>query len=82
MLSSAQENLVMLQQVANEIHDATSSDPVLVSIVSRLCTGISSQNNIIQYLLKNYSRSLASSGNQVKIGPKVAPEPSKSGYTG
>jgi hypothetical protein len=39
ILSSAQENLVMLEQVANEIHDATSSDPVLVS---RLCTSFSS----------------------------------------
>jgi hypothetical protein len=77
MLSSAQENLAMLEQVANEIHDATSSDPVLVSIVSRLCTGISSQNNIIQYLLKNDSRSVTSSYEQVKIGPPVAPKPSK-----
>ena len=37
----------MLEQVANELLDATGSDPVLVSIASRLCTGMSVQNNVL-----------------------------------
>ena len=44
LLAAMQENSAMLEQVANELLDATGSDPVLVSIASRLCTGMSSQN--------------------------------------
>jgi hypothetical protein len=50
-LATIQENLTLLEQVSNDILDATASDPVLVSIVSRLCTGITVQNNVITALL-------------------------------
>jgi hypothetical protein len=75
MLSDAQENLLMLEQVGNDIHDATASDPILKAIVSRLCTSLTSQNNIIQYLLKNHKGESNSSDNQVKKGPPVLPKP-------
>jgi len=65
----------MFEQLANEIHDATSSDPVLVSIVSRLCTGLSSQNSAILYLLKNDN---SNNQTQVKKGPQVPPKPTPS----
>jgi hypothetical protein len=65
----------MFEQLANEIHDASSSDPVLVSIVSRLCTGLSSQNSAILYLLNNSNNC---SQPQVKIPPQVPPKPTPS----
>jgi hypothetical protein len=74
-LSSIQENGAMFEQLANEIHDAASSDPVLVSIVSRLCTGLSSQNSAILYLLNNNNNG---SQPQVKIPPQVPPKPTPS----
>jgi hypothetical protein len=51
LLSTAQENLIMLEQVSNDILDATSSDPILVAIVTRLCTGITCQNNVLTAIL-------------------------------
>jgi hypothetical protein len=65
----------MFEQVANEIHDAASSDPILVSIVSRLCTGLSLQNNAIMYLLKNDS---LCSKPQVNKAPQEPPKPAPS----
>ncbi len=53
LLGTIHENLVMLEQVSNEILDATGSDPVLVSIVSRLCTGMSTQNNLLATVISN-----------------------------
>jgi hypothetical protein len=53
LLGTIHENLVMLEHVSNEILDATGSDPVLVSIVSRLCTGMSTQNNLLATVISN-----------------------------
>jgi hypothetical protein len=43
----------MLEQVSNELMDATSSDPVLVALSSRLCQGMITQNNIMTVILKS-----------------------------
>jgi hypothetical protein len=65
----------MFEQVANDILDASRSDPVIVSIVSRLCTGLSTQNSALLYLLKN---ECSGSQPQVKKGPQVPPKPATS----
>jgi len=53
LLKEAAENLSMLEQVSNEIMDATSSDPVLVALSSRLCQGMITQNNILTAILNS-----------------------------
>jgi hypothetical protein len=64
-LSAIQENLTLLEQVANDILDATASDPVLVSIVSRLCTGITVQNNVLTAILSHKNSTISSSAGNV-----------------
>jgi hypothetical protein len=67
-LATIQENLTLLEQVSNDILDATASDPVLVSIVSRLCTGITVQNNVITALLsQKCTPPIMSAGNAAEI---------------
>jgi hypothetical protein len=53
LLKEAAENLSMLEQVSNELMDATSSDPVLVALSSRMCQGMITQNNILTAILKS-----------------------------
>jgi hypothetical protein len=43
----------MLEQVANDLLEATSSDPVLVAISARLCQGMITQNNILCSLISS-----------------------------
>jgi hypothetical protein len=50
-MKAVADNLSMLEQVANELLEASSSDPVLVAISSRLCQGMITQNNIMCDLL-------------------------------
>jgi hypothetical protein len=52
-LKAATENLSMLEQVANDLLEATSSDPVLVAISARLCQGMITQNNILCSLISS-----------------------------
>jgi hypothetical protein len=56
-LKAVADNLLMLEQVANELMDAFSSDPVLVSLSSRLCQGMITQNyNLCSLLIcSNYN---------------------------
>jgi hypothetical protein len=58
----------MLEQVSNEILDATGSDPVIVSIVSRLCTGMSTQNNLLATVISN----MQSQQNTVSVTPDTS----------
>jgi hypothetical protein len=76
LLTTVQENLILLEQVSNDILDASSSDPVLVSIVTRLCTGITCQNNVLTEILQRNTYSDNSNGGAVKKGPPTAPKPS------
>jgi hypothetical protein len=68
----------MLEQVSNDILDATSSDPVLVAIVTRLCTGITCQNNVLTAILTSKNNSDNGTGGQGKKGPPTAPKPHNS----
>jgi hypothetical protein len=78
LLTTVQENLILLEQVSNDILDASSSDPVLVSIVTRLCTGITCQNNVLTEILQRNTYSDSGNGGTVKKGPPTAPKPSSS----
>ncbi|MFO0006615.1 MAG: hypothetical protein ACK559_36410, partial [bacterium] len=60
----------MLEQVANELLDATSSDPVLVSLSSRLCQGMITQNNILCSLISRHHNN-----QQVSYESYVCPQP-------
>ncbi len=83
LLAAMQENSAMLEQVANELLDATGSDPVLVSIASRLCTGMSSQNNVLLTIINEGMKvnvvNTPADGKVDKIGPPVPPKPSQNG---
>jgi hypothetical protein len=68
----------MLEQVSNDILDATSSDPVLIAIVTRLCTGITCQNNVLTAILTTSNSNENSSGGLGKKGPPTAPKPPNS----
>ncbi len=76
LVTALQENLTVLEQVSNDILDAASSDPVMVSIVTRLCTTISCQNNVLSTMLAN-----SNAGNPAKKGPPTAPKPTVSSGT-
>jgi len=69
-LKAVAENLSMLEQVANELLDATSSDPVLVSLSSRLCQGMITQNNILCSLISRHNNN-----QQVSYESYVCPQP-------
>jgi hypothetical protein len=69
-LNAVAENLSMLEQVANELLDATSSDPVLVSLSSRLCQGMITQNNILCSLISRHN-----TNQQVSYESYVGPQP-------
>ncbi len=73
----------MLEQLANELLDATGSDPVLVSIASRLCTGMSSQNNVLLTIINEGMKLCISNsctyGKSEKQGPPVPPKPANNG---
>jgi hypothetical protein len=79
LLAALQENSSMLEQVANELLDATGSDPVLVSIASRLCTGMSVQNNVLLTITNegmNFTQKHnGGDGKPAKQGPPVLPKP-------
>jgi hypothetical protein len=64
-LKAAAENLSMLEQVANDLLEATSSDPVLVAISARLCQGMITQNNILCSLIS--SNASCNHGNQENV---------------
>jgi hypothetical protein len=74
-MKAVADNLSMLEQVANELLEASSSDPVLVAISSRLCQGMITQNNIMCDLLSRAGSNIQ----QVSVNQEYSSYPANLG---
>lgn len=74
VMSAIEENTVMLEQVTASLSEASSSDHLLVSIMAKLCDGMTSQNNLIRMLFSEVQCTKVSNSSSSMSHPTITIE--------